>query len=109
MRLRPTLPHCHLLVARAGERIVGMVSVCIYTIPTGRRAWIEDVVVDARWRGRGIATRLVESAIDQARRVSPCTVMLTSRPSRVAANHLYQSEGYQRRETNVYKLEVPAE
>ena len=80
------LPHCHLLVARAGARIVGMASVCIYTIPTVRRDLIEDVVVDARWRGRGLATRLVESAIDQARRVSPCTVMLTSRPSRVAAN-----------------------
>ena len=86
------LPHCHLLVARAGERIVGMASVCIYTIPTGRRAWI--------------ATRLVESAIDQARRVSPCTVMLTSRPSRVAANRLYRHMGFGSKETNVYKIEV---
>lgn len=100
------LPHCHLLVARAGARIVGMASVCIYTIPTGRRAWIEDVVVDARWRGRGIATRLVERAIDQARRVSPCTVMLTSRPSRVAANRLYRHMGFGSKETNVYKIEV---
>lgn len=64
------------------------------------------MVVDARWRGRGIATRLVESAIDQARRVSPCTVMLTSRPSRVAANRLYRHMGFGSKETNVYKIEV---
>ena len=30
--------------------------------------------------------------------------MLTSRPSRVVANQLYQSLGFEKRETNVYKM-----
>ena len=99
-------PSSVLLVAECGGCIVGSLTLVWYDVPSGRKAWIEDVVVDARWRGRGIATCLVERAIDQARRVSPCTVMLTSRPSRVAANRLYRHMGFGSKETNVYKIEV---
>lgn len=85
-------------------RIVGMTTLAIYRIPTGCRAWIEDVVVDSEFRGMQLGRLLIEKTIEVARRLSPCTLMLTSRPSRVAANKLYQSIGFQYKETNAYKM-----
>ncbi|HLU52699.1 MAG TPA: GNAT family N-acetyltransferase [Acidimicrobiia bacterium] len=97
---------CHLLVATAGEEIVGSLTLVVFPIPTGTRAWIEDVVVDRSARGRGIGRRLTEHALDLARRLGAKTVDLTSRPSREAANRLYQDVGFQRRETNVYRYQL---
>lgn len=70
---------------------------------TGRKAWVEDVVVSAACRGRGYARQLLRHIEAEARLLGLTALYLTSRPSREAANHLYQSEGYQRRETNVYR------
>lgn len=87
-------------------RIVGMTTLAIYRIPTGCRAWVEDVVVDSEFRGMQLGRLLIEKTIEVARRLSPCTLMLTSRPSRVAANKLYQSIGFQYKETNAYKMSL---
>ncbi|HTB08863.1 MAG TPA: GNAT family N-acetyltransferase [Acidimicrobiales bacterium] len=95
-----------LFVAKEGPRTVGMLTLITFRIPTGRRAWIEDVVVDADARGEGIGERLTEAAIDEARRRGARTIDLTSRPSREAANALYQKMGFELRETNVYRLVV---
>jgi ribosomal protein S18 acetylase RimI-like enzyme len=95
-----------LFVAKEGARIVGMLTLITFRIPTGRRAWIEDVVVDADARGEGIGERLTEAAVDEARRRGARTIDLTSRPSREAANALYQKMGFERRETNVYRFLV---
>ena len=93
-----------LFVAKEGPRTVGMLTLIAFRIPTGRRAWIEDVVVDAEARGEGIGERLTEAAIDEARRRGARTIDLTSRPSREAANALYQKMGFELRETNVYRF-----
>ena len=85
--------------------IAGMCTLATYQIPTGRRAWIEDVVVDKEYRGMKLGRMLIEKAIEEVRKEGDCTMMLTSRPSRVAANALYQSEGFKRKETNVYKMD----
>lgn len=82
----------------------GMLTLCITLSPTGRKCWIEDVVVDERLRGCGLGRALVDHAIDEAGRLAPATLMLTSRPSRVAANSLYNSMGFIKKETNVYKM-----
>ena len=95
-----------LFVAKEGSRIVGMLTLITFRIPTGRRAWIEDVVVDADARGEGIGERLTEAAVDEARRRGARTIDLTSRPSREAANALYQKMGFEQRETNVYRFLV---
>jgi ribosomal protein S18 acetylase RimI-like enzyme len=95
-----------LLVARDPEqdgRIVGSLTLVIFRIPTGVRAWIEDVVVDEAVRGRGVGAALNRYALDQAHRAGARTVDLTSRPSREAANRLYQRLGFVPRETNVYR------
>jgi ribosomal protein S18 acetylase RimI-like enzyme len=98
-----------LLVARDPEnagRIVGSLTLVLFRIPTGVRAWIEDVVVDGEARGRGVGDALNRFAIDHARRAGARTVDLTSRPDRDAANRLYRRIGFQPRATNVYRLTI---
>ena len=92
-----------LYVARDAGRIVGSLTLAFYRIPTGLKAWIEDVVVDAAGRGRGVGRRLNEVALVEAERRGAKDVSLTSRPSREAANRLYQRIGFEARETNVYR------
>ena len=101
----------HLFVFRAetadadgNNPILGMLSLATFEIPTGVRAWIEDVVVDEAARGRGAGFALVGAALEHAKNVGARTVDLTSRPSREAANRLYQRAGFQLRETNVYRV-----
>jgi len=83
--------------------IQGMLTLVIFTIPTGTRAWIEDVVVDDAARGHGAGLQLVDAALELAHNLGVKTVDLTSRPSREAANRLYQRAGFEKRDTNVYR------
>jgi ribosomal protein S18 acetylase RimI-like enzyme len=93
-----------ILVARDDEgRIVGSMTLAMFAIPTGLRAWIEDVVVDGEARGQRVGTLLNERALEIARNAGARTVELTSRPSREAANHMYLRMGFEVRETNVYR------
>jgi ribosomal protein S18 acetylase RimI-like enzyme len=95
-----------LFVARDKGEIVGSLTLALFRIPTGLRAWIEDVVVDESARGKGVAEQLNRAAIDKAQQAGAKTVDLTSRPSREAANRLYQRLGFERRETNVYRYTI---
>jgi ribosomal protein S18 acetylase RimI-like enzyme len=88
--------------ARRGGAIVGTLTLVLYRIPTGGRAWIEDVVVDEAARGRGVGEALCNAAIARSREAGAESVNLTSRPSREAANRLYQRLGFELRETNAY-------
>jgi ribosomal protein S18 acetylase RimI-like enzyme len=96
-------PATILLAARQSGRLVGMLTLVIFPIPTGRRAIIEDVVVDERCRGQGIAQALTREALVRAEAAGVRTVDLTSRPSREAANRLYQKLGFEKRDSNVYR------
>jgi len=89
-------------------RIVGSLTLALFRIPTGLRAWIEDVVVDDAVRGRGIGERLNRVALERAAQAGATTVDLTSRPSREAANRLYQRIGFEQRETNIYRYKLPS-
>jgi len=90
----------------AGGQILGSLTLAMFLIPTGRRAWIEDVVVDDAARGKGVGRLLNDVAIEKAKAAGAKTVDLTSRPSRVAANRLYQRIGFEQRETNVYRYNL---
>ncbi len=96
-------PATTLFVARDGGRIVGMLTLAVFEIPTGVRAWIEDVVVDDAARGNGVAGALVQAALDRSSELGARTVDLTSRPDREAANRLYARLGFEVRQTNVYR------
>jgi len=92
---------------RSGEMlVVGMATVCMMFAPSGTKAYVEDVVVDELHRGKGLGRRLIRAAKDLAAEQRAITLHLTSRPERVEANALYISEGFERRETNVYCIRL---
>ena len=95
-----------ILVARDEGRIVGTLTLVMFQIPTGLRAWIEDVIVDEAARGKGVGEALNGEALRLARAAGCRTVDLTSRPSREAANRLYQRLGFKPRDTNVFRYEL---
>jgi len=86
--------------------ILGTATLVTFRIPTGRRAWIEDVVVDDAARGLGVGGALTQAMVDRAEELGCTTVDLTSRPTREAANRLYQREGFEVRDTNVYRRKL---
>lgn len=96
----------HLLIAEEDGYIYGSLTLILFRIPTGLRAWIEDVVVDGEARGKGVGMALNEEALRLAREAGATTVDLTSRPSREAANRLYQRIGFVARETNIYRYDL---
>jgi ribosomal protein S18 acetylase RimI-like enzyme len=97
-------PATVLFIARTGGgTVVGSLTLAIFRVPTGVLSWIEDVVVDEAARGAGVGEQLVAAAIHRAEDAGAKSVDLTSRPSREAANRLYQRAGFQTRETNVYR------
>ena len=100
-------PATVLLLAEVDGVIQGSLTLALFRIPTGLRAWIEDVVVDDAARGQGVGEALNRAAIEVARQRGARTVDLTSRPSREAANRLYQRIGFERRETHVYRYAGP--
>ena len=95
-----------LLIATDQGMIVGSMTLVIFPLPTGVRAWIEDVVVDGDARSRGVGEALNRRAMEIAVARGAKTIDLTSRPSREAANRLYQRLGFLRRDTNVYRYEA---
>ena len=95
-----------LLAAFIDGEIVGSLTLVIFSIPTGKRAWIEDVVVDEKCRNKGVGEVLNKDAINIARQRGVKTVDLTSRPSRQSANRLYNRLGFIQRETNIYRIEI---
>jgi ribosomal protein S18 acetylase RimI-like enzyme len=98
-----------LLIARFPDEesdIAGILTLAIYRVPTGVRSIVEDVVVDEKMRGQGIGEALLLHAIELARQAGASGVSLTSNPGREAANHLYQSMGFKRRETNAYYFDL---
>jgi ribosomal protein S18 acetylase RimI-like enzyme len=95
-------PGTSLFVARDGAEVLGMLTLIVYRVPTGTRAWIHDVVVDESARGRGVGEALARAALRVAEDAGAISVELTTRQEREAANRLYRRLGFEQRETNVY-------
>lgn len=96
----------HLFFLLKDKEIAGMITVGIYYSPTGGKAWIEDVVIDSNFRGQGLSKLLVTHAIRFVKSRHIPLLMLTSNPSRVAANKLYQTLGFEQKQTNVYRMKL---
>lgn len=94
------------MVARDGEKIVGMATLITSKTLSGFDGEIDDVVVDEKYRGKGLGEKLMTAVIDQARKLKVKKIGLSSRPSRVAANKLYQKLGFEQKETNVYRMKL---
>ncbi len=87
-------------------QINGSLTLVVFRIPTGVRAWIEDVIVDETARGQGIGEALTRAAIERSAQLGAKTVDLSSRPAREAANRLYQKIGFEKRNTNMYRYKL---
>ena len=90
----------------SNTQIVGTITLVIVKIPSGTRAWIEDVIVDEDARGQSIGEKMLLHVIEFAKKLNVASINLTSSPSRIAANKLYQKLGFNLRETNVYRIDV---
>ncbi len=88
---------------KAGLEIIGTLSIAFYKTPSGHHAWVEDVIVDKQFRGKGLGKALMNKALDLARERKASYVNLTSMPARLAANKLYQKIGFKKNKTNIYK------
>jgi ribosomal protein S18 acetylase RimI-like enzyme len=91
------------LIARSAGTIIGTTTLVMFPLPTGVRAWIEDVVVDEAARGQGAGEAMTQEALRLAREAGSRTVDLTSRPSREAAGRLYERAGFKLRESRLYR------
>ena len=94
----------YLIIAKEGDEIIGTLTLVFYWVPSGVKAWIEDVIVDDNARGKGVATALMWHSLSLAREKGAEKVDLSSRPWREAANNLYLKLGFQKRDTNMYRL-----
>ena len=97
---------CFIFAAHSQNKIIGMATLIVYRIPYIKKAILEDVVVDEKFRGQGIGTKLIKTAIAKAKKEGAFTIGLTSRPNRESANHLYKKLGFKQKETNIYLLEL---
>lgn len=94
------------LVVQDGQRIIGFGMVVIYDVPTEKRAWLEEVVIDEKYRGQGLGEKLSKALIEIAKKERVQSIYLSSRPSREAANKLYPKLGFELKETNTYRLKL---
>ena len=99
----------HLYVILDGERVMGCATLCVFHSPTGTKASVEDVVVSSAYRGQHLGKQLMEYVLEQAKAYAPIELHLTSNPIRVAANKLYQSLGFKKKETNCYQMMITDE
>ena len=88
------------------RNIIASLTLFIYPLLSGRRARLEDVVVDEAFRRKGIGEQLMRFALQEAARKGVNKVELTSHPKRKAANRLYQKLGFKQRKTNVYVFDA---
>lgn len=100
----------HFFAIMAEDHIIACATLCVFDSPTGRKASVEDVVVNSKYRGQGLGKMLMQNVIAFAKaELKTVDLHLTSRPHRVAANGLYQSLGFGQKETNVYVLKLREE
>jgi ribosomal protein S18 acetylase RimI-like enzyme len=96
-------PAVTVLLARSNGQIAGSLTLAMFPIPTGLRAWIEDVVVDQSARGQGVGALLTQEALRLASAAGARTVDLTTRPAREAAGRLYERAGFNQRDSRLYR------
>lgn len=98
-------PNCHCLVAEDGGKVIGFGSLSVYLTPVyGYKGKIEDMVVDKNYRGQGLGRKLLESLINIAKEKNIKSLYLTSNPARQTAIRLYESAGFEKKDTGIYYL-----
>jgi GNAT superfamily N-acetyltransferase len=86
-----------LLVAEVNGKIIGILQLTFIpylTFQGGKRAQIEAVHVDGRYRNQGIGNRMIEWAILRARQENCHLVQLTTNKQRTDAHRFYERFGF---------------
>jgi len=90
------------MVVTHDDQVVGMAVLnLVYKLPK-IECRLDEVIVSNVARGHGYGRELVEACEEWAWQQQADVMEFTSRPSREAANALYQKLGFEIRETNVY-------
>ena len=95
-------------VAKSGEWVVGMVTLCVFRTLTGPRAYLDYLVVAFGWRRRGIGRAFVWHAIEQAEAAGASGIDVTAHDEKQAGRALYQSLGFQERDIGSFRLPLEA-
>jgi GNAT superfamily N-acetyltransferase len=91
-------PRHELLVAEEAGLVVGTLFFQITpNLSHGARPWavLENMVVDARYRGQGIGRLLIEYAFTRCRDTGCYKVQLLSHKKRLGAHQFYRSLGFE--------------
>lgn len=104
--LADTASHSYLILAKAGDKIIGTGTLCILYTPKLKLGHLEQVVVDEQYRGQGIGRKISQLLIAQGKKLKLANLALTSNPKRLAANNLYKSLGFELWETNAYRMRL---
>ena len=99
-------PAVTLLVALDEDAIVGTTTVIVYNTPFWIKARLDEVVVDASARGKGVGDALVKAAIETGRAKGAQVAELQSGrgPNRDAAHRLYERLGFKIRDSDVMRI-----
>ena len=99
-------PDVTLLVAKDGDEIVGTTTVIVYTTPFWIKARLDEVVVEASARGKGVGEALVNAALQVGREKGAQVAELQSGrgPNREAAHRLYERLGFRIRDSDVMRI-----
>ncbi len=98
--------HVIFAVCFMDNQIVGIALMATYKVISGHRGMIEDVVVDAAQRGKGIGRQLMEKLLEEAEHQNIDNVLLFSGHHRKAAINLYKSLGFTLRDSGLYQLKL---
>lgn len=99
-------PDNYIFIAYDDKKIIGVVALSSLHVLTGKKLWVEDMVVDEKYRGQGIGFNLIEAVKKYAKENGFTHINLTSRPAREAANQLYRKAGFEINETNYYRYTI---
>jgi ribosomal protein S18 acetylase RimI-like enzyme len=90
-------------VAEEDGRVVGMVTLCVFSTLTGPKAYLDHLVVDPGHRRRGIGRALTLHAIERAAAAGAARIDLTAAEAKDAGRALYRSLGFEERDTGVFR------
>jgi ribosomal protein S18 acetylase RimI-like enzyme len=95
-------------VAESDDRVVGMVTLCFFITLTGRKAYVDHLVVAPAYRRRGIGRALMRHAIERAEAAGASRIDLTANDRKQAGRALYESLGFEQRDTGSFRLHLGA-
>ena len=102
-----TDPNAHFVVERDETgRVIAMVALFVLHTFGGFQGIVEQIVVHEAHRRKGLGEKIMNKLIEIAKQERCCEIDLTSRPHRTAAHALYEKLGFQKRDTNVYRLKL---